>query len=378
MVDCTLTQYQPTPYTPVENVETPVVLVDIPTMEANIKEYSSFASEQGITLRSHAKTHKNPELARKQIAITDGGIVCQTLGEVEVMAQSGIDDIYLSHTVVQPAKLQRLIWLSRKLERFATTVDCRGNIEPLQTAAADHGETLDVILEVNVGLDRTGVPFGEPALKLSQLISSSPNLNFRGLLAYEANVKSQATTREDYEKMCLSIMDRVESTVSLIEENGITVPEVKVGGTSTSKYSGMHPVVTEINPGMYPFMDVGEINHRPFDVSKEDCAATVLTTVVSKPSPDRVIVDAGSKTISMDKPQSPLPKHRDDISYENYSEEHGWIDTSESIEEVRVGDRLEFIIPHVCTTINLHDEILGIQNDRVEEIWNVTARGKVK
>lgn len=370
---------RPSPYTPKADVETPALLVDLDAMEANVREYASFADEHDVRLRSHVKTHKNPDIARFQDEVSGGGgIVCQTLGEVEVMARNGIDDVYLSYQVVGDRKLDRLTWLARKLDRFATTVDGPGNVLPLQAAAADRGVEVDVIAEIDVGVGRTGVPPGEPALELAELVADQPNLNFRGLLAYEAHVKSEAETRAEYEEACAAAMDRAEETVELLESEGIPVEEVKVGGTATSKYSGTHPVVTEINPGMYPFMDVGELEHRPFDVSKDDCAATVVTTVISKPDDDRAVVDAGSKSLSMDKPQLPVPKHRDDVEYVNYSEEHGWLDTGDADDPVEVGDRLEFIVPHVCTTVNLHDAMIGVRDGRVEEVWDVQARGKVR
>lgn len=375
----TTADLQPSLYESTAGMETPALLVDLDTMDANIRDYAAFAADNGIRLRSHVKTHKNAEIARRQHKFSDGGgIACQTLGEVEVMAKNGLDDVYLSYQVVGERKLRRLVWLAQKLDRFATTVDGPGNVHPLQAVAADHDVTIDVILEIDVGVGRTGVAPGRPALEMANFVADQPNLNFRGILAYEAHVKSQAETRAEYEKYCTAAMDRAQETVELLESEGVSVEEVKVGGTATSKYSGTHPVVTEINPGMYPFMDVGELEHRPFDVEKDDCAATVLTTVISKPAADRAVVDAGSKTLSMDKPQYPVPKHRDDIEYVNASEEHGWLDVSDAEDPVEVGDRLEFIVPHVCTTINLHDTIVGVRNGRVEELWDVQARGKVR
>lgn len=369
---------QPSLYASKSELETPTLLVDLPTMEANIRDYVAFAEAEDVRLRSHVKTHKNADIARLQNEQTGGGgIVCQTLSEVEVMAKNGLDDIYLSYTVLGDQKLERLVWLTRKLDRFATTVDGEANTAPLQAVAAEHDVAVDVVLEIDVGLRRTGVSPGEPALEMAQFIRDQSHLNFRGLLAYEAHVKSEAETRDEYRAQCTDAMDRVQDTVELLESEDIPVEEVKVGGTATSQYSGRHPVVTEINPGMYPFMDVGELDHRPFDIEKEDCAATVVSTVISKPTDDRAIVDAGSKTLSMDKPQLPVPKYRDDIEYVNASEEHGWLDISGS-DSVEVGDRLEFIVPHVCATINLHDTIVGVRNDRVEDVWDVQARGKVK
>lgn len=363
---------------PVETIETPALVVDLDTMERNIDWYANFAEDQNIQLRSHVKTHKIPALAHRQHDRTGGGICCQTLSEAEVMASGGIDDIYLSYMVVGEKKLNRLVHLSESLSSFATTVDGYGNIDPLQSAAAAHGTTVDVIMEIDIGLGRTGVPTSTQAVDLATYITDQPNLSFQGFLAYEAHVKSEANSKDDYERLCEEAMEETAAIVSELVDADIEVPEVKVGGTATSLYSGTHPVVTEINPGMYPFMDVGELEHRPWEVSLNDCAATVHSTVISAPDDDRAVVDAGSKSLGMDKPQLPRLKHQRNVHYVSSSEEHGWLDTSETDESLAVGDRVSLVAPHVCTTVNLHDTVVGARNGRVAAVWNVQARGKMK
>ncbi|MFW5948951.1 MAG: alanine racemase [Halolamina sp.] len=362
----------------VDDLETPVLLVDVDAMERNVREYAAVADEHDVDLRSHVKTHKNAELAAREVELTgDVGICCQTLGEVETMARNGIDDVYLSYQVVGESKLDHLCWLDGKVDALATTVDSVATIDALADAAERNDRTLHTVLEVDMGLNRTGVaPDDAPAL--ARRIDDADGLVFDGLLAYDAHVKSEASTETEFEERCWDAMDLAESVVDDIEAAGIEVPEVKVGGTATSRYSARHPVVTEINPGMYPFNDVGELELRPWEVSKADCTASVLTTVISVPDEDRLVVDGGSKTFSLDKPQMPVPTHRDDVEYVNASEEHGWIDTSESEETFEVGDRLAFIVPHVCTTVNLHDLIVGVRDGEVADLWEVQARGKVR
>jgi D-serine deaminase-like pyridoxal phosphate-dependent protein len=356
-----------------EELETPAVVVDLDVMERNIEDFASFADEQGVSLRSHVKTHKIPALAHRQVDRTGGGIVCQTLSEAEVMAHGGIKDIYLSYMVVTRPKLDRLVRLSESVDSFATTVDSKGNVDPLQAAAADHDATVDVVLELDIGLNRVGADPAD-AVELAQYVSDAPNLEFRGIMAFEAHIKRIAEAPEEYDELCYEAMDEVAEIVEDIEAAGIPVEEVKAGSTETSKHTAKHPVVTEINPGMYPFNDVGELGR----VDKAECALTVLTTVISAPTDDRAIVDAGSKTMAMDTARNPVPKRRDDLEYFNASEEHGWIDTSDADGELAVGDRLEFIIPHVCTTVNLHDTLVGVRDGVVEDVWDVQARGKVK
>jgi D-serine deaminase-like pyridoxal phosphate-dependent protein len=361
------------------DLETPVALVDLDVMDANIDRYASMAAENGVTLRSHAKTHKVPAIAHRQHERSSGGgILCQKLSEAEVMAASGLDDIYLSYQVVGDGKLDRLIRLSETVDEFATTVDGPGNVDPLQAAAERHDATVPVVLEVDVGLGRTGVAPGEPAVDMAEGIAARPNLAFDGIMAYEAHVKSEAETEDDYERLCQEAMAETARTVDLIEDAGVPVGEVKVGGTATSPYSSRHPVATEINPGQYAFNDVGEIEARPWAVGREDCALTVLSTIVSTQVDDQVVVDAGSKSLSMDTDRMPLPKRRDDLSYAGYSEEHGHLDVSECEDALEVGDRIEFVAPHVCPTINLHDTLVGVRDGVVEAVWSVQARGKVR
>jgi D-serine deaminase-like pyridoxal phosphate-dependent protein len=365
--------------TPVSELETPTLVVDLDVMGRNIASYVEFAERNDCRLRSHVKTHKIPDIAKLQHERSGGGgIVCQTLGEAGVMAYNGLDDIYLSYMVVGERKLRHAVHLAEKLDRFAVTVDHPDHVHMLEAAAGDRHAIVGVIVEIDVGLGRTGVEPGEPAAALATLINEQPHLRFDGLLAYEAHVKSEAETEADFRRLCHEAMDQAARTVDEIEGAGVAVEEVKVGGTATSAYSGTHEVVTEINPGMYPFNDVGELEHRPWAVSKEDCAATIFTDVISVPDDDQLVVDAGSKTLSLDKPQMPVPKRCDGIEYANASEEHGWIDTSASEVSFEIGDRLEFIVPHVCTTINLHDTLVGVRNGAVEEVWNVRARGAVK
>jgi D-serine deaminase-like pyridoxal phosphate-dependent protein len=373
----TATDSKPDLYTAVDDIETPAIVVDLDVMKRNMEWYAGFAEEHAVSLRSHTKTHKIPEIAHWEHGRTSGGIVCQTLSEVEVMAQAGLDDIYLSYMVVGDSKLDRLVNVSQKLDAFATTVDGPGNINPLQAAAADHDTTVDAVLEIDIGLERVGVA-PEDAPGMAQYLADQPNVNFAGVMAYEGHLGYGDKTEADYERECAAAMDEVEATVDRIEDAGVEVAEVKVGSTPTSLHSGKHPVVTEINPGMFPFMDARliEVPH----IEKEDCALGVLTTVISAPADDRVVVDAGSKSVSLETDYDPLVS--DDAHagarYYNASEEHGWIDVGDYAADFEVGDRLEFIPPHVCPTINLHDTLVGVRDGIVESVWSVQGRGKVK
>lgn len=361
-------------------VETPALIVDVDVMERNMRDFVGFADKQGVTLRSHTKSHKIPGIAHKQIDLTGAGITCQTLSEVEVMAANGVSDIYLSYMVVEQSKLPHLLRLSENLEYFATTVDSISNVEPVRRAATRHNKTVNLVLEIDLGLNRVGTQPDGPVIKIAETIEESPVLSLDGIMGFEGHIgygSDPARTVAEYERRCEEAMDVLAGVVDRIEDAGITVSDVMAGSTATAKYSAKHPVVTEIHPGMYPFNDAHLLNAVP-DLEKDDCAMTVLTTVISKPTEDRAIVDAGSKTMSFDLDQPPLPANRDDIEYYNSSEEHGWINTEDAKAPVRVGDKIEFIIPHICTSLNLHDELIGVSEGFVADIWSIQGRGKLK
>jgi len=381
MTTPTPTDLKPELHAAVEDIETPAVVVDLDVMERNVAAYADFADEHDVTLRSHTKTHKVPAIAHWQAEVGGGGIVCQTLSEVEVMAAAGIDDVYLSYMVVGERKLDRLVALSGRLDRFATTVDGHGNLDPLQEAAARHDATVDVVLEVDVGLGRVGVQRGEPPVELAERIDAAPNVRPDGVMGYEGHVaygEDPPETEAELERRSLACMDDLAETVDAIEAAGIEVGTVGVGSTATARYSGTHPVVDEIHPGMYPFMDA-HLAALP-GIEKRDCALTVLATVISAPPDDRVVVDAGSKSVSLELDVDPLYAGAADdaIRYANASEEHGSIDVSDLDRDLSVGGRLAFIPPHVCPTINLHDTLVGVRDGRVRRVWSVQGRGKVK
>jgi len=295
-------------YEPVDALETPALLVDLDAMERNIAEYAAVAEKHDVALRSHIKTHKNAELAAKEVDLTGGtGICCQTLGEVETMARNGIDDIYLSYQVVGESKLDRLCWLDGKLDALATTVDSMATIDLLEDAAATHDRTLHTVLEIDMGLHRTGVAPDE-AVALAQRVADADHLAFDGILAYDSHVKSEASTEQEFEDGCWEAMELAQEVVDDIEAAGVAVEEVKVGGTATSRYSCTHPVVTEINPGMYPFNDVGELELRPWEVRKADCAATIVTTVISVPTRTASSSTAAAKRSRWTRPRCPCRK----------------------------------------------------------------------
>jgi D-serine deaminase-like pyridoxal phosphate-dependent protein len=377
MVLPTFSEMRPELGQPVDDLDTPIVVGDLDVMERNIETYRELAEENDVTVRSHTKAHKIPSIARLQEEILGGGVLCQKLSEAEVMARNGVEDVLLVCPVVREAKLNRLFWVDEHTEHFATMVDCPGNVTPLQDAAAARDTTVNVVLELDVGLDRMGALPGEDAVEMAEFIVEQPNLHLEGLLGHDANVTLASETEADYEAGCKEVAADLERTVDMLAEAGIGVDVVTSGCSATARYMAPHDVVTELDPGRYVFNDASLLESR-VDIEPADCGMTVLTTVISRPTGDRAIVDAGSKTLSYGGSPNPVPRNRDDIRFVRKSSEHGTIDVSEAETPVEVGDRLEFVVPNLYGAVNLQDTIPGVRNGRVEEIWHVEARGKDK
>jgi D-serine deaminase-like pyridoxal phosphate-dependent protein len=229
-----------------------------------------------------------------------------------------------------------------------------------------------VLIEVDIGMGRCGVASGEPALKLAQHILKSTNLIFSGIMGYEGHTVVIPDFAERKQKTENSLALLAE-TKDLLEKNGIQVNIVSGGGTGTYNITGLYPCMTEIQAGSYIVMDAFYKNV----VSDFNCALTILATVISKPNNDTVIVDAGIKTATKEF-GLPLVKGIDGAKVISLSEEHGKIDLSECNADLKLGDRIELMPTHCCTTINLHNCFYGIRDNKLENIIDISARGKVR
>ena len=373
MVNPTFTDMRPELGQPADELETPVVVADLDVMERNLERVRELADAHGVTVRSHTKAHKTPAVARRQEEVFDGGVLCQTLSEAEVMARYGIEDVLVVCPVVSEPKLDRLCWVADHVDRFATLADERENVAPLQAAAERNGATVGVVVEVDVGLGRLGVQPGAPAVDLVEFVREQPALRFDGLLGHDGHAPYLASTESELEELCTEIAADLETTVEALEEAGIPVDRVTSGATATAPIMATEDVVTELDPGRYVFNDAALLEQGGVD--RADCGATVLTTVIGRPTEDRAIVDAGSKTLSYVDGPDPVPVGRDDVSFYRKSSEHGFVDVSEA-DDVAVGDRLEFVVPNLWAVANLHDTLPAVRGGRVAEVWHVEARGK--
>ncbi|HGJ63760.1 TPA: DSD1 family PLP-dependent enzyme, partial [bacterium] len=342
-------------------LDTPVLLLDLDIVDSNIKKMAQFFNSVKADLRPHTKTHKTPLLAHKQIQAGAIGVTCAKLGEAEVMVNNGIKDVLIANEIVPIQKIKKLVGLARHAN-IIVAVDDPSNVDNLSLAVQEFGASLRVLIEVDIGMGRCGVAFGEPALKLAQHILKSKNLIFSGIMGYEGHTVVIPDFAERKQKTENSLALLAE-TKDLLEKNGIQVNIVSGGGTGTYNITGQYPCMTEIQAGSYIVMDAFYKNV----VSDFDCALTILATVISKPNNDTVIVDAGIKTATKEF-GLPLVKGIDGAKVISLSEEHGKIDLSECNANLKLGDRIELIPTHCCTTINLHNCFYGIRNNKLENI----------
>ena len=357
---------------PRAEIDTPVLLVDLDALEHNIQKLASHFAAAGKNLRPHTKSHKTPAIASKQLEAGAQGITCAKVGEAEAMADAGIQDILIANEVIGAKKIQRLMDLAARCDIMAA-VDHPQNLAELDAAAAQAKVHPRVILEINIGHNRCGISPGADAVDLGRQAAACKNLRFCGIMGYEGHIVDLVDKgeRDGGAHQCLQ---RLVDTRADLEKAGIEVEIVSASGTGDYYISTTYDGVTEVQAGSYALMDAA---YGKLDLGFQH-ALSVLTTVTSRPSPEQVITDAGLKSLT---PEHGVPeiKNRDDLYCEALSEEHGRLRTHAGpCTDLAVGDVLEFIPGHGCTTINLHDHLYAVRDDRLAEIWEIAGRGKVR
>ncbi|MDQ0920228.1 alanine racemase [Paenibacillus sp. V4I5] len=360
-----------------QTLETPSVLVDLDIMERNLHRMAESAKTAGVKLRPHTKTHKNTWIAHKQLQLGSTGITVAKLSEAEVMANAGIRDILIAYPIVGKTKLARLRQLMLRADVTVSTDDlevARG----LSHLGEAMGCKVAVYVDVNTGLGRCGREPGEETALLVKEMSRLPGLRVTGLMTHAGNSYGSKSTEE------LRVAARNEAellvmTQVMLKRDGIHIEQISVGSTPTAAFIAEQIGVTEMRPGSYVFNDGTQ---RDLGVAgADDCALYVAATVVSAPRDGMVIIDGGSKTFSSD-----LNPHRKgygtlygrvDVIIERLSEEHGTVRVPEGM-KLSVGQQLLFLPNHCCTTTNMHDQLIGIRNGRMERVLTVDARGKVQ
>jgi D-serine deaminase-like pyridoxal phosphate-dependent protein len=351
----------------VEDLDTPTLTIDLDALEENLDRYQKYYTEHGIGLRPHIKTHKTLAIASKQMAKGAIGLTCQKVGEAEVMVSGGLAvDILIPFNIIGKIKLDRLTALASQT-RLTVAADSEYTVRGLSEAAAKKGVTVGVIVEIECGMNRTGVQTPQAATELAKLIDKSKGLELRGMMGYPTPPESREIFQE---------------AIALFDKAGLSHEFVSGGSTRHAFEAHLVPELTEYRIGEYPTGGEGHLRAGRHTV--EQCALRVQATVISKPTADRIILDAGSKTMSASTFQGPngtsmgyivqYPEAR----FYGSSEEHGHVDVSACPKKPEIGERVEVLPVHPCPCVNEHDEMVAVRNGVVEAVWPIYARGKVR
>lgn len=354
------------------------MLIDVDVMERNLQNMSNYCAAQGLKLRPHTKTHKIPELARLQVKLGAAGITVAKLGEAGVMADSGLNDILIVYPLVGEKKLDRLVRLAERV-RIAVAMDSLEVAQGISRAALNAGVTVGLRVEFDTGFGRCGLPITEHSVETASRIRELPNLRWEGVLTYPGHIMGTAAEREI---LLAKENDGLSRLKELLDLKAIDCEIVSGGNTPAAYISHRFKNVNEIRPGTYIFNDKNTVCAEA--AAYRDCAATVLTTVVSLSVAGKAMVDAGSKTFSADTLLSGRKcgfgevLGYPELVVEDLSEEHGHLSLRGARIAPNLGERLRIVPNHICTCINLHDRVYGCSGDDVVAEWEVKGRGKVQ
>jgi D-serine deaminase-like pyridoxal phosphate-dependent protein len=361
--------------TNIEALDTPSLIVDLDRLEGNIARWAAAARQAGVRLRPHGKTHKCIEIAQRQLGAGAVGLTLAKIGEAEVMAASGIRDIFLANEVIGAPKFARLQALAR-IARIRVGVDSDAGADALDQAAREAGLVFDVVIEVDTGLGRCGVAPGEPLQALARHVARLRGLRIAGIFTYRGyRTDPEAAGREEGEIMVREA-DRLRKA-------GIEIEEISVGSTPTGRSAGRVPGITEIRPGTYVFNDAMQVGWGT--ATPDECALTVLARVISRPSRNVAVLDAGSKVLTAE--HGPFSSRGEshgvirgypDCQIDRLWEEHGRVQLTDEARRLAVGDLVHIIPTHVCPTVNLAERLVCSRGGHVVGTWTVAARARVQ
>ncbi len=353
-------------------IDTPALLLDLEAFERNLARMVEALRGRNVRLRAHAKSHKCPQIALRQVALGAIGICCQKVSEAAVFVEAGIQDVLVTNEVMGDVKLRHLVALARAA-RMGVLVDHPQQVQALAAAAQAHAVTLDVYIEVNVGANRCGVAPGEEAVRLAKQIAASASLRFAGLQCYHGPAQ-HLRAPQDRVAAIGSAVEAARMTRQAIEACGIAVERVTGAGTGSFVHERDSGVFNEIQAGSYVFMDRDYGDNQPGDgdIAFEH-ALFVRTSVMSRTTATHAVVDAGLKASSVD---SGLPTvwQRPDLRYVKAADEHGVLITADAA-ALSLGEQLMLVPGHCDPTVNLYDELICVRGGRVEALWPIAARG---
>ena len=359
--------------TPVEQLDTPALVVDLAILERNIDTLHGFFRQHEAKVRPQVESHRCPAIAHKQLAAggTVGGICVSTVGQAEVFAEHGFTDMLIANKLVTPQKIGRLCALARHAS-MTVAVDQAQNVQDLSDAAGSHGVTLHVVLDIRTRGNGCGVEPQQPALDLARLVQRAPHLEFAGLMTREG-----PTPTEDPGKLAAESRQWIQSvldTREMIEQAGLAVRMLSVGGTYNYEIAGAMAGVTEVLAGTYALMDARYLQSRP----QFKAAASVMATVTSRPEPGTAIVDAGQKAVGVD---TGLPLVRDlpGVTAVALSAEHGRLRLPDDVKStLMLADKVWLTPWDIGTCANLYDYIHAVRDGKLEVVWAVAARGQYR
>jgi D-serine deaminase-like pyridoxal phosphate-dependent protein len=362
----------------ISELDTPALLMDLNIMERNLRRVAEYTKTHHLRLRPHTKTHKVPALGKRQLASGAVGLTVAKVGEAEVMLAAEPPDLLVAYPVVGQAKLERLMQVARKTQ-VTVALDSLAAAHQLSEAAQYHHVTIGVLAEADVGLGRVGVAPGEELVQLAQNIERLPALSFEGIAFFPGHIR----LLDDKGTEALRHLDELlQSMLDDFQRAGIEVRIVSGGSTPTVFHSHELTGLNEIRSGTYIFNDMNTV--RSGACTLDDCAVSILVTVISTARKGQMIVDGGSKTFSADPAVSSSERtfghvmEAPDSVFHNMNEEHGFVDIHHVSRAFVVGDRVRIIPNHVCPAVNLHERAYGIRDDTVEQVWQVEGRGKLQ
>jgi D-serine deaminase-like pyridoxal phosphate-dependent protein len=362
----------------ISEIDTPALVVDLDIFERNIQRVAGYARGNGLRLRPHTKTHKSVVVGKRQLESGAVGLTVAKVSEAEVMLGAQPADLLLAYPIIGHTKLGRLMEVARQTH-VTMALDSVFAARQLSEAARAAQVEIGVLAEFDAGLGRVGVEHGEPLLHLAQAIQKLPHLKFEGITFYPGHIKD---LEESGQRAMAQLSELLRGILADFCTAGIEVGIVSGGSTPTLFHSHEIEGLTEIRPGTYVFNDLNTVLSG--GCAMEDCAASIVATVVSTALPGQMIIDGGSKTFSSDRLASGAEVtfgrvvEAPEARFHKMNEEHGYIDLTHAGREFQVGERVRVIPNHICVAVNLHEQVYGMRGDTVEEIWRVDGRGKLQ
>lgn len=359
----------------IHDLDTPALLVDLGRLQRNIASMQALCDRHGVLLRPHTKTHKSPAIARMQVEAGAHGITVAKVGEAEVMVEAGFDDLFIAYPLIGEAKYRRLLPLLKRAN-ISVAADSLAGVEMMSAFFGPLGATVAVVVEVDTGFRRTGVPGPDEALVLAQAIDRLPGLLFAGLMEFGGHAYA-ACSEEERRIVGHAEAGALLGVAARLAEAGLPPAVISTGSTPSMPFVAEVVGVTEARPGVYVFGDLKQAELGT--VAREECALTVLATVVSTPAPGRYILDSGTKALSSDHYASwTYGELRDypGVKIARASEEHGIIENADL--PLHIGDKVEALPNHACATCNMHEELFVVDGGTLVDVWPVLGRGKFR